>query len=99
MYTKKAAIKSYRSYRRFWHIVPNFSTDFLRKKKEGGDLLSHHKAVPSALKDFTSLFGMVKGVSPSLLPPTILCPFLDVSSVLVLNFLFLINQQFLLSIY
>ena len=41
-----------------------------KEKKEGSDLLSHQLAVPSALKDFTSLFGMVKGVSPSLSPPT-----------------------------
>ena len=41
-----------------------------KEKKEGSDLLSHLSAVPSALKDFTSLFGMVKGVSPSLMPPT-----------------------------
>ena len=57
-------------------LVPFFEKKLIlekNKKKEGGDLLSHPKAVPSALKDFTSLFGMVKGVSPSLLPPTILC--------------------------
>ena len=29
--------------------------------KEGGDLLSHIIAVPSALMDLTSLFGMVRG--------------------------------------
>ena len=37
----------------------------------GGVLLSHTAthAVPSALKGLTSEFGMVSGVSPSLLPP------------------------------
>ena len=70
----------------------------LRKnKKEGGDLLSHPKAVPSALKDFTSLFGMVKGVSPSLLPPTILCQLNDFSSVLART-LFFVYQYLLISI-
>ena len=34
----------------------------------GSDLLSHTvaRAVPSALKDFTSVFGMGTGVAPSL---------------------------------
>jgi hypothetical protein len=37
----------------------------------GGDLLSHtaSRAVPSALKGLTSVFGMGTGVSPSPLPP------------------------------
>ncbi len=37
----------------------------------GGDLLSHivTHAVPSALRDFTSVFGMGTGVTPSALPP------------------------------
>ena len=56
----------------------------LKKKKAGSDLLSHITAVPSALKDFTSLFGMVKGVSPSLLPPTIL-QFLYIISLCLIN--------------
>ena len=39
-----------------------------RKEKFGSDLLSHTvtRAVPSALKDFTSVFGMETGVAPSL---------------------------------
>ena len=37
-----------------------------KKKKTGGDLLSHLLAVPSALKGLTSLFGMGRGGSPSL---------------------------------
>lgn len=39
----------------------------------GSDLLSHTvtRAVPSALKDFTSVFGMGTGVAPSLLLPKI----------------------------
>lgn len=36
------------------------------KKKSGNDLLSHQKAVPSALKGLTSVFGMGTGGSPSL---------------------------------
>src|SRR4051812_18540211 len=37
----------------------------------GGDLLSQAREgqVPSALRGLTSLFGMGRGVSPSLLPP------------------------------
>ncbi len=35
-------------------------------KKIGSDLLSHRKAVPSALKGLTTLFGMVRGGAPSL---------------------------------
>jgi hypothetical protein len=37
----------------------------------GGDLLSHAvtRAVPSALKSLTSVFGMETGVSSSLWPP------------------------------
>ena len=36
------------------------------KKTSGDDLLSHHKAVPSALKGLTSVFGMGTGGTPSL---------------------------------
>ena len=41
------------------------------KKKPGNDLLSHSapRAVPSALKGLTSVFGMGTGVSPSLWLP------------------------------
>ena len=42
------------------------SKGFVYFKKKGGDLLSHQLAVPSALKGLTSLFGMVRGVTPSL---------------------------------
>ncbi len=50
--------------------------DLIKKfinKYYGGDLLSHTvaSAVPSALKDLTSVFGMGTGVTPSLLPPEI----------------------------
>ena len=40
-------------------------------RKNGGDLLSQALAgqVPSALRGLTSLFGMGRGVSPSLWPP------------------------------
>ena len=40
-------------------------------KKFGGVLLSHTaaRAVPSALKSLTSVFGMGTGVTSSLLPP------------------------------
>ncbi len=40
-------------------------------KKLGGDLLSHpvSRAVPSALRGLTAVFGMGTGVSPSPLPP------------------------------
>ena len=41
----------------------------INKKKSGNDLLSHLKAVPSALKGLTSVFGMGTGGSPSLLSP------------------------------
>ena len=41
----------------------------INKKKSGNDLLSHQKAVPSALKGLTSVFGMGTGGSPSLLSP------------------------------
>jgi len=37
----------------------------LNKKKPGDDLLSHPKAVPSALKSLTSVFGMGTGVASS----------------------------------
>jgi hypothetical protein len=39
--------------------------------KSGGVLLSHPaaRAVPSALKGLTSVFGMGTGVAPSLWPP------------------------------
>ncbi len=42
-----------------------------RSYKTGGDLLSQAVShqVPSALRGLTSLFGMGRGVSPSLLPP------------------------------
>jgi hypothetical protein len=42
-------------------------------KKTGGDLLSRalSRQVPSALRGLTALFGMGRGVSPSLSPPTI----------------------------
>ncbi len=36
------------------------------KKTSGDDLLSHHAAVPSALKGLTSVFGMGTGGTPSL---------------------------------
>jgi hypothetical protein len=41
------------------------------EKNSGGVLLSHlaSQAVPSALKSLTSVFGMVTGVTSSLLPP------------------------------
>ena len=41
------------------------------KKKFGGDLLSHTvaRAVPSALRGLTAVFGMGTGVTLSLLPP------------------------------
>src|SRR5574337_1872216 len=44
------------------------------QKTPGGDLLSRAvaHAVPSALEDFTSVFGMGTGVSPPLWPPGIL---------------------------
>ncbi len=41
----------------------------LYKKKPGNDLLSHLKAVPSAQKGLTSVFGMGTGGTPSLLSP------------------------------
>ena len=46
-------------------IPPSFQ---LVQKKPGNDLLSHlaPQAVPSALKGFTSVFGMGTGVSPLL---------------------------------
>ena len=42
--------------------------DLTGKNYFGSDLLSHTvaRAVPSALKDFTSVFGMGTGVTPSL---------------------------------
>lgn len=45
---------------------------FFKKNKLGDDLLSHpgYRAVSSALKDFTSGFGMFPGVSPSLWSPS-----------------------------
>jgi hypothetical protein len=47
----------------------------LRYKIAGGDILSHPLgAVPSALSGLTSLFGMGRGGSRSLLPPTTLYP-------------------------
>ncbi len=41
------------------------------KNNFGGDLLSHTvtRAVPSALKDLTSVFGMGTGVPPPVIPP------------------------------
>ncbi len=49
-------------------IPPSFQ---LIQKKPGNDLLSHlvPQAVPSALKGFTSVFGMGTGVSPLLWLP------------------------------
>ncbi len=49
-------------------IPPSFQ---LIQKKLGNDLLSHlvPQAVPSALKGFTSVFGMGTGVSPLLWLP------------------------------
>ena len=49
---------------------PCRSRGFL-KINSGGDLLSHtvSRAVPSALKGLTAVFGMGTGVSPSLEPP------------------------------
>ena len=46
-------------------LIPGF------KEKFGGVLLSHpaSRAVPSALKSLTSVFGMETGVTSSLLPP------------------------------
>ncbi len=46
-------------------MIPGF------EKNSGGVLLSHpaSQAVPSALKSLTSVFGMVTGVTSSLLPP------------------------------
>ena len=43
------------------------------QKLTGGDLLSQALAhqVPSALRDLTALFGMGRGVTPSLLPPNL----------------------------
>ena len=48
-------------------------TDSGFKKYFGGDLLSHtaSRAVPSALKSLTAVFGMGTGVTSSLLPPKI----------------------------
>ncbi len=42
------------------------------KKREGSYLLSHtvSRAVPSAVRGLTSLFGMGRGVSPALWPPS-----------------------------
>jgi hypothetical protein len=47
------------------NMIPGF------EKKFGGVLLSHpaSRAVPSALKSLTSVFGMGTGVTSSLLPP------------------------------
>ncbi len=44
-----------------------------RIKKVGSYLLSHpgNEAVPSALRGLTSLFGMGRGVSPAVKPPTL----------------------------
>ena len=44
-----------------------------QKEKPGSDLLSHAvtSIVPSALMGLTSLFGMGRGVSPSVKPPGI----------------------------
>ena len=43
----------------------------LQKNVPGSDLLSHPvtRAVPSALEDLTSVFGMGTGVAPPLKPP------------------------------
>ena len=47
------------------YLIPGFEEKF------GGVLLSHpaSRAVPSALKSLTSVFGMGTGVASSLLPP------------------------------
>ena len=50
-----------RQARRF--LLLRFHAD---KKTSGDDLLSHHAAVPSALKGLTSVFGMGTGGTPSL---------------------------------
>ena len=44
---------------------PPYGGSFIYKKKPGDDLLSHPKAVPSALKSLTSVFGMGTGVASS----------------------------------
>ena len=51
----------------------------INKKKPGNDLLSHLKAVPSALKGLTSVFGMGTGGSPSLLSPDYIFQFTVIS--------------------
>ena len=43
----------------------------LNKKKPGSYLLSHNKAVSSALESLTSVFGMGTGISSPLWPPGI----------------------------
>ena len=43
---------------------------FKEKKKKAVTYSPTLGAVPSALKDLTTLFGMVKGVTPPLIPPT-----------------------------
>jgi hypothetical protein len=50
---------------------PDRNDPGLLEKNFGGDLLSHTgpRAVPSALKSLTSVFGMGTGVASSLLPP------------------------------
>jgi hypothetical protein len=52
-------------------MAPAFARAIFKNQLPGNDLLSHTvtRAVPSALRGLTAVFGMGTGVSPSLEPP------------------------------
>ncbi len=60
-------IKNTTNVRKYWFSQYNQikkRVTFVTRFQFGANLLSHHKAVPSALRGLTSLFGMERGGSP-----------------------------------